>query len=130
MWDFFSKLLEHPQGGVYAVAVVALGVMYGFAVRALWRANQTQHKEYEALSRKNTGALEKLAIENADALAKLNSSYSSALMDLQERRVEESKALNDVLYKALREIDASNNELRAAMSALTHVLQDSHGGRR
>jgi hypothetical protein len=82
------------QGGLVAVLFSVLVIAFGAAVRALWNTNQSLQREMLA-----------------------------ALTTIQEKRVAEAHAINDRVTAVLRETDASNNALCAAMEALTSVLR-------
>lgn len=114
MWKFLGSVLE--QGGIVALAFAALGIGFAVVVRALWQQNQKLHKQLSDDRERYTLNLERISKEHAETLA-----------GIQERRINEAKAITERFVDHVSKMDRALDRISASLGVLIEV---SRGGGR
>ncbi len=126
----------HDRDGYLALGIAVAAIALGWLVRALWNSNQSVNREYRAAVEREREAAKKTTEDFAtrfveqqnqfsDRLAKMQSEHTAKIEALQERRLNESRAQNEQILKALQEVDATSASFKTVLDAILGALREA-----
>lgn len=109
MWDAFNNVLE--KGGVVAALFFVVIIAAGIAIRALWKANSDDKKEFQK-------KIDELTASHAKQIADLTKAHKESIALLSDKHAESNNAMSDEIGAQIAAVVKKNEELQSKLDGL------------
>ena len=123
MPELFAEALK--QGGLVGAIAAALVVFLYFGFRALWRQNQTLHRQLKEVQEGCAKKTNELQEAHAKLLNDLHEQHAKLLNMIQERRIEQAHGVTERVVNHLGLVDRTMEKVHTSLDLLIDMSRRS-----